>query len=96
LGAVAAAKQVVREDISVARAKKPNEKSESRRKLTTPTTAPLNPTLITHSRSGPGTTSPTGADIQGPLPVDYSLELEAEFLVDMVLEMQGNAAKKVR
>jgi len=27
--------------------------------------------------------------------VDYNLELEAEFLMDMVLEMQGNAAKKM-
>jgi hypothetical protein len=28
--------------------------------------------------------------------VDYSLELEAEFPQEMVLEMQGNAAKKAR
>jgi hypothetical protein len=28
--------------------------------------------------------------------MDYSLELEAEFPTDMVIEMQGNAAKKAR
>jgi hypothetical protein len=37
-----------------------------------------------------------GVDIQGPSLVDFSLELEAEFPKDMVLEMQGNAAKKAR
>jgi hypothetical protein len=30
------------------------------------------------------------------LSVDYNLELEAEFPKDMVLEMQGNVAKKTR
>jgi hypothetical protein len=35
-----------------------------------------------------------GADTQGPSLVDYSLELEAEFPTDMVIEMQGNAGKK--
>jgi hypothetical protein len=37
-----------------------------------------------------------GVDPQGPSPVDYSLELEAEFPQDMVIEMQGNVAKKAR
>jgi len=87
---------VAREDISPARAKELNERNASRRKSTTPTTAPPNPALITHPSSGPGTTSPTGADIQGPSPVDYSLELKAEFLMDMVIEMQGNTARKAR
>ncbi|CAM6035030.1 unnamed protein product, partial [Sphagnum compactum] len=63
LGA-AAARQVAREDISAARAKELSERSESRKKSTTPTTAPPNPTLITHSGSGPGTTLSTGGDIQ--------------------------------
>ncbi|CAK9271392.1 unnamed protein product [Sphagnum jensenii] len=58
LGA-AATRQVAREDLSTARAKEPNERSAVRRKLTTPTTAPPNPTLITHPSSGSGTTSPT-------------------------------------
>ncbi len=96
LGAVVAARQVAREDLSTARAKEPNEINTTRKKSTTPATAPPNPTLITHLGNGPGITAPTRADTQGPLPVDYSLELEVEFPKDMVLEMQGNAAKKVR
>jgi len=87
---------VAREDVSAARAKEPNERNETRRKPITPTMAPPNPTLIAHSRSKLGTTSPMGVDIQGPSLVDFSLELEAEFPEDMVLEMQGNAAKKAR
>ncbi len=59
LGA-AATRQVAREDLSAARAKEQNERSAIRRKSTTPTTAPPNPTLITHPCSGPRTTSPTG------------------------------------
>ncbi|CAK9215899.1 unnamed protein product [Sphagnum troendelagicum] len=95
LGA-AAARQVVKEDLSTARAKEPNERSAIRRKSATPTTAPPNPILITHPSSGPGTTSPTGGDTQGLSPVDYNLELEAEFPKDMVFKMQGNIAKKTR
>jgi hypothetical protein len=96
---VAAARQVAREDILAAKAKEPNKRNERialRRKSTTPTTAPPNPTLIAHPGKGLGTTSPTGADIQGLSPVDYSLELKVEFPTDMVIEMQGNAAKKAR
>jgi len=73
--------------LSGARTKEPNERNASRRKLTTPTMAPPNPTLITLPGSGPRTTSPTGADIQGPSSMDYNLELEVEFPTDMVIEM---------
>ncbi|CAM6077793.1 unnamed protein product [Sphagnum tenellum] len=65
-------------------------------KSNTPATAPPNSTLIVHPGSGPKTTSPAREDIQGPSPMDYSLELEVEFSTDMVIEMQGNAAKKAR
>jgi len=59
--------------------------------------APLpNPTLIVHQGNGPGRTSLTGEETQGPLSVDYSLELEAEFPKEMVIKMQGNAARKAR
>jgi len=51
--------------------------------------------MITHPGSGPGTTSPAGEDTQGPLPMDYSLELKADFPTDMVLKMQENVAKKM-
>jgi len=57
---------------------------------------PINPTLNVHSGSGSGRTSPPGEDIQGPSPVDYNIELEAEFSKEMVIEMQMNAAKKAR
>ncbi len=49
--------------------------------------APPNLILIMHLGSELGTTAPTGAATQGPSPVDYNLELEAEFPTDMVLEM---------
>ncbi len=42
--------------------------------------------------NGTGASSPSGEDTQGPSPVDYNLELEAEFLPAMVIEMQKNAA----
>jgi hypothetical protein len=91
---------MAREDSSATRGKDPNEKNErrtSRKKPSTPTTAPPpNPTLIVHPGSGPGRTSPTGEETQGPSLVDYSLELEAEFPKEVVIEMQGNAAKKAR
>ncbi len=98
MGAVAA-RQVARKDTSAARAKDSNERNDrsmQKRKPNTPTTTPPNPILIAHPSSGPGKTSPTKEDIQGPLPMDYSLELEAESPKDMVIEMQGNAAKKAR
>jgi len=94
------ARQVAKEDTLAARAKDPNEKNDRRtlrKKPSTPTTAPPpNPTLIVHLGSRLRRTSPTGEETQGPSPVDYSLELEAEFSKGMVIEMQSNAAKKAR
>jgi hypothetical protein len=89
-------RQVVKEDFSAAKAKEPNKRSAIRKKPTILATAPPNPTLITHPGSGPGTTSPAGEATQGPLLVDYNLELEVDFPMDMVLEMQENATKKTR
>jgi len=89
-------RQVVREDLSAAKAKEPNKRSAIRKKPTTSAMAPPNPILITHPCSGPGTTSPAGEATQGPSLVDYNLELEADFPMDMVLEMQENATKKTR
>ncbi len=92
---------MAREDTSAARVKVPNEKNErraSRKKPSTPTMdPPPNSTLIVHPGNGSGRTSLTGEGTQGPSsPVDHILELEAEFLKEMVIEMQGNAAKKAR
>ncbi len=42
--------------------------------------------------NGIGASSPSGEDTQGPLSVDYNLEIEAEFPPTMVIEMQQNAA----
>jgi len=89
---------VAREDTSTAKAKDPNEKNDrraSRKKPSTPTTAPLpNLTLIVHLGNEPRRISPTGEETQGPSPVDYSLELEAEFSKEMVIKMQGNTVRK--
>jgi hypothetical protein len=97
---VIAARQVAREDTSAARVKDLSKKNDKRTLGKKPsihtTVPPPNPTLIMHPGSGPGRTSPAGEETQGPSLVDYSLELEAEFLKEMVIEMQGNAARKAR
>ncbi|CAK9868600.1 unnamed protein product [Sphagnum jensenii] len=95
LGA-AAERLVAREVLSAAKESDPSTRTDQRRRLVTSSHTPPNPTLSTHPSKGPGTIAPTGADPQGPLPIDFSLEIEAEFPQDMVTEMQGNAAKKAR
>jgi len=85
---------VTREDASDARAKTSSDKNETRRNPNAPAKDPPNLNLITHSRSGPRSSSLPGADNQGPSLVDLSLELEADFPEELVLEMQSNAAKK--
>jgi hypothetical protein len=72
------------------------ERTDSRRRSNTFSATPPNLALTMRPGSGPGTTAPTGADPQGPSPVDYNLELEAEFPINMVIEMQRNATKKAR
>ncbi len=42
------------------------------------------------------TNCPHGSGSPRPSPVDPSIELQAEFLTEMVIEMQGAAAKKAR
>ncbi len=39
---------------------------------------------------------PQGEAAQGPLPIDYSMEIEADFPTDLVVVMQESAAKKAR
>jgi hypothetical protein len=95
-----AARQVAREDTSTARVKDPSKKIERRTSRKKPnihtTVPPSNPTLIVQPSNGPGRTSLMGEETQGPSPVDYSVEFEAEFSKEMVSEMQGNAARKAR
>ncbi len=69
----AATRQVAREDLSVAKAKAPSERSAQRKKSATPTTAPPNPTLIAHLGSGIGTTPPHGGG--HPRPIASGLQL---------------------
>jgi len=57
---------------------------------------PTNLTLIVHPSTGPGRTSPPGEETQGPSLVDYTLELEVDFPKELVIEMQGNAARRAR
>ncbi len=86
-GSTAAARQVLREDASEARALASSGKNEARRTSIAPTKTPPIPNLTTHSGSGLGSSSPPGAENQGPSPVDLNLELEVEFPEEMVLEM---------
>jgi hypothetical protein len=93
---IVAERRKAREDLSTVKEEDPSERTDSRRRSNTFSATPPNLVLITRLGNGPGMTAPTGADPQGPSPVDYSLELEAEFPQDMVIEMQGNVAKKAR
>jgi len=54
------------------------------------------PSLNALPGSGSGLSSPSGEDTQGPSPVDYTLEIEAVFPLDMVLDMQKCAAQRAR
>ncbi len=59
-------------------------------------TTPSPHTLITQPGSGSSAASPDGEASQGPSPVDYNLEIEADFPKELVLMMQENVAKKVQ
>ncbi len=92
----AATRPATSEELPAVGEKGSREKPESRRGSNTFKGTPPIPALITRLGKGPGTITPTGADPQGLSPMDYGLELEAEFPHEMVSEMQGNAAKKAR
>jgi len=78
---------VLREDASEARVLASSGKIEAKKTSIAPTKTPPISNLTTHLGSGPGSSSPPGAENQGPSPVDLSLELEVEFPKEMVLEM---------
>jgi len=46
--------------------------------------------------NGTGAPSPSGEDTQGPSPVDYNLEIKAEFPNAMVIKLQKNATLRAR
>ncbi|CAK9861991.1 unnamed protein product [Sphagnum jensenii] len=80
-----------------AEATKASGAKESRKKQAAPPLKePLIPSLNALPGSGSGLSSPSGEDTQGPSPVDYTLEIEVVFPLDMVLEMQKCAAQRAR
>jgi hypothetical protein len=91
-----ATRQVAQEDHSAVKAKALSSKLMQRRKLTTLALAPSTPPLITPPGNEIGSTPPSREEPQGLSPIDYELELEADFLLEMVLEMQEGAVRKAR
>ncbi len=83
-------------DLSEARAKAPRMRDALRKNSTNSVNAPSPHSLIVQPSSGTGATSPEGEAAQGPPPIDYSMEIEAEFPTYLVVEMQESAAKKTR
>jgi hypothetical protein len=57
---------------------------------------PLPHSLIVQPGSGIGAASPEGEAAQGPSPIDYSMEIKADFPTNLVIVMQESAAKKAR
>jgi hypothetical protein len=88
--------QVAHEDHLAVKAKALSLKLTQKRKLTTPASAPSTPPLIAPPSNGTGSTLPSGEEPQGLSPVDYELELKADFPPEMVLEMQEGDVRKAR
>jgi hypothetical protein len=88
--------QVAQEDHSTVKAKASSSKFMQRRKLTTPASAPSVPPLTASPGNGTGSISPSTEEPQGLSPIDYELELEADFPPEMVLKMQEGAIRKAR
>jgi hypothetical protein len=61
-----------------------------------PVREPPHPSLNAFPGSGSRISSPTGEDTQGPSRVDYTLEIETIFPLDMVLDMQKCAVQRAR
>jgi chemotaxis response regulator CheB len=91
-----AARQSEREDLSTAKAKAPRKRGTQRKDSISSVKTPSLHTLIAQPGSGSSAAPPDGEASQGPSPVDYNLEIEADFPKEMVLTMQENAAKKTR
>jgi hypothetical protein len=91
-----APRQSERDDLFAARAKAPRMRSTQRKNSINSVTTPSFHPLIAQPGSGTGAASPEREATQGPSPVDYNLEIEADFPKDLVLVMQQNADKKAR
>jgi hypothetical protein len=85
---------LVRKDLLHARAPASGARTTQKRQAATAVREPPPPSLNAHLGSGPGAPSLLGEGTQGPSPVDYNLEMEADFLPDMVFVMQRSAAQK--
>jgi hypothetical protein len=69
----------------------------AQRKQAAPHVRELPPTFLDAlPGNGTGASSPLGEDTQGPSPVDYNLEIKAEFPTAMVIELQKNTALRAR
>jgi hypothetical protein len=69
----------------------------ARKKQTAPLVRENPPTsLDALPGNGTGASSPSGEDTQGPSPVDYNLEIKAEFPPTMVIELQRNVTLRAR
>jgi hypothetical protein len=91
-----ATKQVVRRDLLFAKAIAPSVRTTQKRKTAPVVKDSPPPSLSAHPDSGLGAPFPSGEATQGLSPVDYSMELAADFSPDMVLKMQRNTALKAR
>ncbi len=67
-----------------------------RKNSTSSVITPSPHSLIVQPGSGTGAVSPEGEAAQGPSPIDYSMEIEADFPTDLVLVMQESTMKKAR
>jgi hypothetical protein len=94
----AAARETERNDLSAARAKASKARNLQRKNSSNSVITPSPHSLIEHSGTGTGVTSPEGEATQGPSPspIDYSLEVEADFPRDLVSMMKESATKKAR
>ncbi len=91
---VATARQSKREDLFAARAKVPRKRGTQRKDSISSVKTPYLHTLITQQGSGSGAAPPDGEASQGPSPVDYNLEIEADFPKELVLTMQETRPRR--
>ncbi len=82
----AAPRQTERNNLSAARAKAPKTRNLQRKNSSNSVITPLPHSLIVQPGTGTGAAFPEGEAAQGPspLPIDYSLEVEADFPIDLV------------
>jgi hypothetical protein len=93
---IATARQSERINLSAARAKAPRVRNSLRKNSTSSMITPSPHSLIVQPSSGTGAASLEGEAVQGPSPIDYNMEIEADFPTDLVVVMQESAAKKAR